>query len=31
MAHKHGGVYRDKKGKVISGKEAHKISIKKKK
>ncbi len=29
MAHKHGGVYRDKKGKIISGAKAHKIMKKK--
>lgn len=30
MPHKYGGVYRDKKGKIISGEKAHKISKKKK-
>ena len=25
MAHKHGVVYKDKKGKIISGEKAHKI------
>ncbi len=30
MAHKHGGVYRDKQGKVVSGKKAHEMSKKKK-